>query len=419
MSFLLRLFAIGVAFSFCALGCKRPSAEGQDAGTLKVGILHSLTGTMAISETAVVDATQLAIQQINAKGGLLGKKLEAVVADGGSDASQFAQRAEQLIIKDKVAVIFGCWTSASRKTVIPVVEKYQHLLFYPVQYEGLEQSRHVIYTGAAPNQQIIPAIKWALANVGKRMFLVGSDYVFPRTANEIIKALLEQSGGQVVGEEYLLLGSSEVADVTEKIASTQPDIIVNTINGDTNIHFFKSLRARGVTPQRIPTMNFSIAEAELAAMGTETMIGDYATWNYFQSLETPENAQFIKAFRARYGAHRVTDDPMEAGFVGVHLWASAVNEANSVSPSAVRLALANQTYIAPQGSVHVDGENNHTWKISRIGKIVESGQFEVIWSSGAPIQPRPFPPFKDRAEWESFLSRLNQRWNGAWANPGQ
>jgi urea transport system substrate-binding protein len=318
-----------------------------------------------------------------------------------------------------VAVVFGCWTSASRKTVKPVFEKHNHLLFYPVQYEGLEQSKNIIYTGAAPNQQIIPAVKWAFDNIGKRMFLVGSDYVFPRTANEIIKEQIKSLKGEIAGEEYMLLGSNSVEAAVKKIIDTKPDVILNTINGDTNVAFFKALRAAGITPQKIPTMSFSLAEAELTAMGAKEMVGDYASWNYFQSIDSKQNQQFVNNFKQKYGANRVTDDPMEAGYFGVHLWALAVKEAKSTAVDAVKKALPSQSFNSPEGVVYIDADNNHTWKVARIGKIKENGQFDIVWSSENPIRPAPFPFYKQRSEWESFLDNLYNGWKQSWANPGQ
>src|SRR5262249_51211479 len=269
---------------------------------IKVGVLHSRTGTMAISERPVIDATLLAIEEVNEKGGVLGRPIEAVIEDGQSDNATFAARAEKLITQDKVATVFGCWTSASRKTVLPVFEKHDHLLFYPVQYEGLEQSPNVVYTGAAPNQQIIPALKWCLTFLKKRkFFLVGSDYVFPRAANAILRDQARALGADIVGEEYLVLGSSDVGDIVRKIGAARPDAILNTINGDSNTAFFRALRAAGVTPDRIPTISFSISEEELSGLSTKDLIGDYAAWNYFQSVERPQNQAFVKRFQDRYG----------------------------------------------------------------------------------------------------------------------
>jgi len=385
---------------------------------IKVGILHSLTGTMAISEKPVVDSTLMAIEEINQHGGILGRIIETLVVDGCSDWPTFAEEAERLIVEEKVSVVFGCWTSASRKTVKPVFEKYNHLLFYPVQYEGLEQSENIIYTGAAPNQQIIPAIKWCFDNLGRRFFLVGSDYVFPRTANEIIRDILTVLEGEIVGEEYILLGSDDVDEVVKKIIETQPDVILNTINGDSNIHFFRKLSNAGITSGKIPTMSFSIAEDELRVMRAEYMVGNYASWNYFQCLKTEKNREFVGRFKEKYGSHRVTDDPMESGYFGVHLWAQAVKEAGTDDVNKVRKAVKNQSYSAPEGMVYVDSENNHVWKTVRIGRIKEDGQFNILWSSEKPIRPVPYPAYRSKSQWEEFLQHLYEGWGNKWANPG-
>lgn len=385
---------------------------------IKVGILHSTSGTMAISEKSVVDATKMAIDEINAQGGLLGRPLQAVFIDGRSDWPYSAKMAEKLINEDKVSVIFGCWTSACRKTVKPVFEKYHHILFYPVQYEGLEQSPNIIYTGAAPNQQIIPAVKWALTNIGKRVFLVGSDYVFPRTANEIIKDQVKAMGGEVVGEEYLLLGSKDVEGIVKKIVATQPNVILNTINGDSNTAFFQALRKAGITPDKIHTMSFSIAEDELRHLDVNQMVGDYATWNYFESVPGLINKLFVERFKKKYGQDRVTDDPMEAAYFGVYLWANAVKAANTPNVNEVLRMLKGQSYAAPEGAVNIDQYNNHTWKWVRIGKIKPDGQFEIVWSSDKAIEPIPFPTYRTKEEWQAFLMNLYKSWGNSWANPG-
>lgn len=386
---------------------------------IKVGILHSLSGTMAISEISVADATLLAIEEINKKGGLLGRKVEPIVVDGRSDWPTFAKEAKRLITEEKVSVVFGCWTSASRKTVKPIFEKYNHLLFYPVQYEGLEESPNIVYTGAAPNQQIIPAVKWCFDNLGKKFFLVASDYVFPRSANAIMKDQIAALRGEILGEEYILLGSSEVKEVIQKIIETQPDVILNTINGDTNVAFFRELRKAGIAPDKIPTMSFSIAEDELRTLGVENMVGDYAAWNYFQSVDTEENKGFVERFKKKYGANRVTDDPIEAGYFGVYLWSQAVKDAGTDDVDEVRKAIANQSLNAPGGIVYINAENNHTWKIVRIGKIREDGQFGILWSSEKPVRPMPYPIYRSKSEWDKFLKDLYEGWGGRWANPGK
>jgi urea transport system substrate-binding protein len=399
-------------------GTRLLSTKGIGRQPVKVGVLHSLSGTMAISEKSVADATLLAIEEINRDGGLLGREIEAVVADGRSDWPTFASEAKRLITEEKVSVVFGCWTSASRKTVKPVFEEHDHLLFYPVQYEGLEQSDNIVYTGAAPNQQIIPAVKWCADHLGKKFVLVGSDYVFPRTANAIIKDQLTAIRGEVLAEEYILLGSTDVDRAVQRIVETQPDVILNTINGDTNVDFFKALRAAGITPDKIPTMSFSIAEDELRTLGVENMVGDYACWNYFQSVNTEENRRFVEAFRAKYGDDRVTDDPMEAAYFGVHLWAQAVRDAGTDEVREVRKALANQAFQAPEGIVYLNAENHHTWKTVRIGEIRKDGQFEIAWTSQGPVRPVPYPIYRSPSEWHAFLEQLYQGWGEKWANPG-
>ena len=396
----------------------RQKEDISSAVGIKVGVLHSLTGTMAISERPVVDATLMAIEQINEEGGLLGRKVEAVVADGRSEGAVFASEAARLIAEEKVSAVFGCWTSASRKAVKPVFEVEDHLLFYPVQYEGLEESANIIYTGAAPNQQILPAVKWCLDNVGNRFYLVGSDYVFPRAANAIIKSHVIALGGSVVGEEYVLLGSSEVSNLVHRIADSKPDVILNTINGGSNVSFFRELRAAGITPDDIPTMSFSIAENELLEMGTDQMSGDYAAWNYFQSIKSKENQAFVSRFRSKYGKDRVTSDAMEAAYFGVLLWAQAVIDAGVTDVGAVRRAVVNQTLPAPGGIVSVDKRNRHTWKTVRIGRIRTDGQFDIVWTSGQPVAPAPFPVSRTKSEWRSFLEQLYVMWGEQWANPG-
>jgi len=388
------------------------------AEPIKVGILHSLTGTMSISEKSVVDATLLAIEEINAKGGILGRKIEAIVSDGKSDSPTFAKEAQRLITLEKVSVVFGCWTSASRKTVKPIFEKYKHLLFYPLQYEGLEQSTNIVYTGAAPNQQIIPAVKWAFDNLGKKFFLVASDYVFPHSANEIIKAQVAALGGQIVGEEYLLLGSKETKGIVRKIKVARPDVILNTLNGDTNVAFFAELRIAGVTPDRIPTVSFSIGEKELRSMNPNAMAGDYAAWNYFQTIDSSDNHEFVRRFKEKFGADTMLTDPMEAAYIGVHLWAQAARDAGSIDPIAVRKAVLDQSFNAPEGIVHLDPETQHLWKTVRIGKIRPDGQFDIVWTSDNPIRPTPYPPYRSKTEWEKFLHDHYQGWGQSWVNPG-
>ncbi|MEL6602731.1 MAG: urea ABC transporter substrate-binding protein [Cyanobacteria bacterium J06614_10] len=367
------------------------STSAADGDVIKVGILHSLSGTMAISETTVVDAEELAIEEINAAGGVLGKQIVAVKEDGASDWPTFAEKAEKLIDQDGVAVVFGCWTSASRKAVLPVFEEKDHMLWYPVQYEGQECSKNIFYTGAAPNQQIEPAVDWLLENKGQEFFLVGSDYVFPRTANNIIKEQLKANGGTTVGEDYLPLGNTEVTPIIEKIQQALPDggVIFNSLNGDSNVAFFKQLKSAGMGPDKYPVMSVSIAEEEVRQIGPEFLEGHYAAWNYFQTVESPANEKWVADFKAKYGDDRVTNDPMEAAYIMVYLWAQAAEKAGSTDIAAVREAAYGQTFEAPEGLVTMQ-PNHHISKTVRIGEVREDGLFEIVSSTDGPLEPLPW-----------------------------
>ena len=375
------------------------SQYGRAKPSIKIGVLHSLTGTMAASETPLVDAVRLAVEEANQSGGLNGQQIEMIVADCRSDDAYCAQQAEKLITEDGVQALFGCWTSSCRKAVKQVVEKHHHLLFYPLQYEGLGQSPDIIYTGAAPNQQIIPMALWALQHQGKRFYLIGSDYIFPRTANLMIKDVLLAQGGQLLGERYVPLGASDMAVVVKEIAAQRPDFVVNTLNGDSNRHFFSALRAAGITAEKTPVFSTSIAEVELAAMGVDLMTGHYAAWNYFQSLESAENKAFVERFKQRFGRERVLDDPMEASYIGVKLWADVVRSQGSTDLVLVKIMLAQQTLHAPEGIVAVDYDTRHLWKKAYIGKARADGQFEIVWQSDTAVHPAPFPFYRSRSEW--------------------
>jgi len=371
-----------------------PSAETGAGGkdTIKVGILHSLSGTMAISEKSVVDAEKLAIEEINKAGGVLGKQIEAVVEDGASDWPTFAEKTKKLIDQDKVSTIFGCWTSASRKAVLPVVEEKKFMLWYPVQYEGQECSQNIFYTGAAPNQQIEPAVKWLMQKKGKDFYLVGSDYVFPRTANTIIKAQLKQEGGKLAGEDYLPLGNTEVTPIITKIKKALPNggVIFNTLNGDSNVAFFKQLQGAGLGPDKYPVMSVSVAEEEVKAIGPSYLKGHYASWNYFQTVNTPANKKFVSAFKAKYGADRVTNDPMEAAYIAVYIWKQAVEKAKTYTDlPAVREAALGQTFDAPEGTVTME-KSHHLSKFVRIGEIQADGMFKVVFESAKAVAPLPW-----------------------------
>ncbi len=364
--------------------------RGNSANVIKIGILHSLSGTMAFSEVSVKDAEILAIDEINAAGGILGKKLLPIIEDGASDWPTFADKARKLLEDDKVAVVFGCWTSASRKAVLPVFESLNGLLFYPVQYEGLELSPNIFYTGATTNQQIIPAVEYLLKQGKRKFYLLGSDYVFPRTANIIIKAQLKAEGGIVSGEEYVALGGSNFSTIINNIKTAQPDVILNTLNGDSNIGFFRQLKNAGITPTTIPVMSVSVAEEEARLIGPSYIAGHLAAWNYFETTKTPENSKFVADYKAKYGKAHVTDDPIEAGYFGVYLWKAAVEKAGSTDVDNVVKAAGGINFAAPEGPVRIDEHNHHTWKTVRIGRFRQDGLIDEIYSSGQPVKPYPF-----------------------------
>jgi urea transport system substrate-binding protein len=370
-----------------------PAATPGAGGTVKVGILHSLSGTMAISEKSVVDAEQLAIEEINKAGGVLGKQIEAIVEDGNSDWPTFNEKAKKLIDQDKVVTVFGCWTSASRTAVKPTFESKNHMLWYPVQYEGQECSKNIFYTGAAPNQQIEPSIDWLLEKYkGQPFFLVGSDYIFPRTANTIIKAQLAAKGGKVVGEDYIPLGGTEVTPIISKIKTQLPNggIIYNTLNGDSNVAFFKQLQGAGLGPDKYPSMSVSIAEEEVKSIGVEYLKDHYAAWNYFQTVDTPASKKFVEAFKAKYGADRVVNDPMEAAYIMVYLWKQAAEKAGTADDlEKVRVAAYGQTFDAPEGMITMN-TNHHISKFVRIGQVRDDGLFNIVFETKEAVQPIPW-----------------------------
>ena len=385
------------AVAVTACGSKT-SDEGGAAGvtadvsgnTVKVGLLNSLSGTMAISEVTVRDSIMLAVEEINAAGGVLGKKIQPIGEDGASDWPTFAEKAEKLISEDRVAAVFGCWTSASRKAVKPVFEKNKALLFYPVQYEGLEQSPYIFYTGATTNQQIVPGLDYLKAQGTKSVYLVGSDYVFPRTANKIIKAYAAANGMTVVGEDYAPLGSTEFGTIVNKVKSSGAKAVFNTLNGDSNVAFFKEYKSAGLTAAAMPVVSVSIAEEEVKGIGTQYLEGQLTAWNYYQTTPGAANNKFVAAYKAKYGADKPTSDPMEAAYVSVYLWKAMVEKAGTFDVEKVRGASDGITFEAPEGLVTVDGKTQHIAKTARIGKVGADGLITEVWNSGKPIAPDPY-----------------------------
>ena len=379
-------FYILVAFVMVALsGCQK-----KEDNTVKVGILHSLSGTMAISETPVRDSELLAIKEINEAGGVLGKQTVAVEEDGASDPATFADKARKLLTENKVATVFGRWTSASRKAVLPVFEELYGLLWYPVQYEGMEASPNIMYMGASPNQQVVPAVDYCAKNFGKKMYLVGSDYIFPRTANRIIKAQLGNLEGECVGETYVPMGHSDFAAVIEEIKKEKPDVIINSLNGDSNVYFFRQLADAGFGAGNMPIMSFSISEEEVNTIGVQYLKGQLVAWNYYETTATALNQKFVSDYKTEYGSDRVTGDPIEAGYIAVHMWAKACKKAGTFDVEPVRIAAKGLSFTAPEGTVTIDGENQHLFKQVRIGKINENGLIDEIWATPGAIKPDPY-----------------------------
>lgn len=395
-----------------------PPSSGGD--TIKVGILHSLSGTMAISETSLRDVALMTFEELNAKGGVLGKQIEPVVVDPASNWPLFAEKARELLQKDKVAAVFGCWTSVSRKSVLPVFEELNGLLFYPVQYEGEESSYDVFYTGAAPNQQAIPALEYLMSDKGggaKRFVLLGTDYVYPRTTNKILRYFLHSKGvtDADIQETYTPFGHNDyqtiVANV-KKFAAGKRTAVISTINGDSNVPFYKELANQGLKAKDIPVVAFSVGEEELRGIDTKPLVGHLAAWNYFMSIDTPENKAFIDQWKHYVAAHnlpdgekRVTNDPMEATYIGIHMWAQAVAQAGTTDVNAVRQALGYQTVRSPSGyDISLDAKNHHLHKPVFIGEVQANGQFQIVWKTEGPIRAQAWSPFipessKKVADW--------------------
>ena len=360
-----------------------------EGDTVTLGFLNSTSGAMAISEQTVRDSLVLAAKEINADDGILGKQIEFIEEDGQSEPTVFAEKINKLLTEDEVAAVFGGWTSASRKAMLPVVEGANGLLFYPVQYEGLEASENIYYTGATTNQQIIPAMDFLAEQGVKTLFLAGSDYVFPRTANKIIKQYAKELGIEIVGEEYVPLDSDDWTTQVAKIAAAEPDFVFNTINGSSNVGFIKAYDEAGLGADKSPIISVSIAEEEAPAMGVD-LTGQYAAWNYFQSVDSPVNDAFIEAFQTEYGEDRPTSDPMEAAYTSLYLYKGMVEKAESFCVDAVNAASDGVTFEAPEGTVTVNGENHHIAKTGLIGQINAENQFDIVWSSEEPIEPDPF-----------------------------
>jgi urea transport system substrate-binding protein len=366
-------------------------ARAQDGASVKLGLLHSLSGTIAIAEASLVDAEKLAIEEINAAGGVLGKKIEAVVEDGASENSVFAEKARKLLERDKVAAIIGCYTSASRKALLPVLNQAKGLLFYPTYYEGQEQDKRVFYPSQEATQSVIAAVEWMAREKGKNFFLVGSDYIYPRTCNKIAKPAIAKAGGKVLGEEYAPLGHTEFSSIINKIKAAKPDCIYSTVVGGSNVAFYKQLRAAGLDGAKQVLLSTVVSENEIDGIGKDNAAGYYACMGYFQSIKSPANEKFVKAFKAKYGQQRVIGDPMEVAYNSVYLWKLAVEKAKSFEVDKVTAAAAGVEIEAPEGMVRVHATNHHVWKKVRVGRARPDGQFDIVWESPQLVEPNPFP----------------------------
>lgn len=404
------IVGIGIAMAWWKL-------HKTSEGVIKVGILHSLTGFMAPSEKEIADITLLAIEEINESGGLLGKKIAPVMADGKSNWSTFEKEAERLIKEEGVVAIFGGWTSASRKHIKTVVEKYNSLLFYPVQFEGLEESPNIVYLGATANQLAIPGVTWVLENLGKKLYLVGSEHIYQRALYSILKDLIVARNGVVVGEEYLPVNDPNLDRVVQKIIKAKPDAIINMILGEDNRSFFRALRKEGISSEKIPTMSFVVSETELNAYNIDDMIGHYGTQNYFQSLDTRANKDFVQKIFKKMGPNQPISNSMENAYNGVNFWANAVQAAGSTDTDAVRSKLSDRALSTAEGIISIDKKTQHTWKPVLIGKIFPNKHFGIVWNSISTIEPLPYPPFRTKEEWEALLQHWYTTYGNQWWKP--
>ncbi len=364
------------------------TAFGQQ--TVKLGLLHSLSGTIALAEASLVDAEKFAIEEINAAGGVMGHQIVPVIEDGASENPVFAEKARKLLQRDKVAAIIGCYTSASRKAVLPALNQAKGLLYYPTYYEGQELDKQVIYTSQEATQSVIAAIQWMAREKGKSFFLVGSDYIYPRTCNKIAKPTITSLGGKVLGEEYAPLGHTEFSSIITKIKAAKPDCIYSTVVGGSNVAFYKQLKAAGLDGEKQVLLSTVVSENEIDGIGKDNAVGYYACMGYFQSLKNPANERFIQAFHKKYGNDRVIGDPMECAYNSVHLWKAAVEKAGSFDVDKVIAASAGLEIDAPEGKVRVHDTNHHVWKKVRVGRARADGQFDIVWESDM-MEPNPFP----------------------------
>ncbi|MCX6076535.1 MAG: urea ABC transporter substrate-binding protein [Campylobacterales bacterium] len=379
--------------------------------SIKVGIIHSLSGTMAMSEKSVLDATLLSIDEINKAGGILGKKLEAVVVDGKSNDEGFKDALNQLI-KQNITTIFGGWTSSSRKAMKPILEKNDALLFYPIQYEGFENSKNIVYLGLTPNQQVVPTIDYAVKNFGNRAFLVGSEYIYPKMTNKFIESISGYMGISIVAEEYKILGERDFTNIIEKIKVTKPSFILNTLNGDSNTAFFKALKEAGISLHETPVFSFSITETEMQKIAQEigSMEGNYITWSYFNSLDTPQNKELKKLFNTAFAKQTTITEPMYTAFMGVQLFAKIATKYNCYKTSTLKKNIGKQSIGGAGEILTIEETNNHIWKQVLIAKIDAKGEAQIVWDSKTQQEPKPFPLYIDSDTMLQYQDELYKKW---------
>jgi len=394
--------------------------SGPSGDPIRVGVLHSLTGPLAVSEKPLIEAYRLAVDEINDAGGVLGRPLELVIRDGASDPESFAAEADRML-SDRdggaVDVIAGCWSSASRKALLPVLDRHDGLLLYPVQFEGLEVSPNVVYLGAVPNQQIGPAIEWAMDQGAKRVFLVGSDYVFPHAANAVVRDQVEARGGTIVGEMYMPLSGGDPRQVAERATAAKPDLIVNTVNGESNQGLLQALRTVGIDPATTMLISFSISESDVRAWGPRLFEHTILSGSYYRGLQLDANQRFLDALRRSAGPEVFAGDALVSAYNGLHLWARAVTEAGNTRSEAVRRAIGGRHVAGPGGVFLIDPEICYTWTPIRLGRVRADGGIDIIWDSDGTVRPRAWPVWRTREQWEEMLRDMNRRWGGKWEAP--
>jgi len=391
---------------------------------IKVGILYSVTGAMRMSEEPVLRATLLAINEINEKGGVLGRQLEPVIADGRSDAFIFQQQAERLITSDHVEVIGGCWLSSCRKAVNAVVEKHGSMLIYPAQYEGMYPGPNTLHTGETFNQEVLPATMWALRNLGKRIFIIGNESLFPRVVDALLQQMVPQLGGEIVGSEYITIGDEKIEPIVEKITQVQPDVIINNIAGSSNIILFEKFRkAREIWKKNIPVMSYNLNDPEIAIIGPENVAGSYTCGSYYDTIKTPESEKFVQLVHKAYGKFQTIAQTMQAAYEGMHIWAQGVERAGSTNVTAVKQAIRNQLYLAPEGIVAVSDDALNLYKPFRVALINPDGSSTIVWDAQMTLPPYAFPSQMfikqmittwSPEKWSDFLHALFVGWNNKW-----